>query len=869
VLAGEAGSSERSKTMPDGSVRHVLGHHLPRFGADGGIDGLYVVLIDITDRKTSEAALQESQAKASRLALVASRTSNSVMITDAGGRIEWVNDGFTRLTGFSMEEAAGRIPAKFLHGPDTRRETAEAIRRAIVAGGSINTEILHYTRDGRPQWVSTDIEPIRDALGRLSNFVILESDITGRKASEKMLREAKEVAESVSRAKSEFVANMSHEIRTPMNGVLGMTELLLDTELTDGQRRYAKNIRNSADALLNIINDILDFSKIEAGKMELDPVDFDVRELTEEVAEMAAGRAHAKGIELLCRIDENVPAAVKGDAGRLRQVLTNLVGNAVKFTERGEVLIEVRATGEVAADGASRLEFSIVDTGIGISEEALARLFTAFTQADGSTTRRFGGTGLGLVISRQLVRLMGGDIEVESMPDHGSRFWFVMTMGAAETAVAQWVTRDDLRGLGVLIVEDNRTNSDILVHHATTWGMRATAVGSAEDALAAVAAPDGRAFDLALIDWKLPGMSGIDLARTLRASTGAAPARMILLTSMTASNLAQAARDAGFAAHLCKPLRREELYRTIARALGVAGPAAEPVDACAGAQMRAAGGHVLLVEDNQVNQDIGAAMLASLGTSADIANNGIEAVALFGRNSYDLILMDCQMPEMDGFAATAEIREREAASSAKRTPIVALTANAMQGDRERCLAAGMDDYLAKPFSKMQLAAMIGRWIGGMAGAAPGKPAAVTPAAAARGAGCAPGESGIKDAERVEERDPVLDQRALANIRALERPGTPSLLERVIERYIGDAAKLCGQMRGASAAGDAQALARAAHTLKSASANVGAGGAAELCKALETGSRAGETEFAAALLNRLEPELDRVASALRQEIAVAA
>ena len=819
-------------------------------------------------------ALQESQAKAARLSLVASRTHNVVVISDADGRIEWVNDAFTQLTGYRLDEVAGKRPGSFLHGADTDQTEVARISAQVSAGAGFRSEIVNYSKSGTRYWLAIDAQALRDDKGVLTNFIAIESDITARKDAEQALRDAKEAAEAASRSKSEFVANMSHEIRTPMNGVLGMTELLLDTQLSEMQHRYAKNIRNSADALLNIINDILDFSKIEAGKMALDAVDFDVRELVEEVAEMAAGRAHSKGLELLCRIDAAVPAALRGDSGRLRQVLTNLVGNAVKFTEQGEVLIEVRpapaamnevdaaATGDAITPGMDapvsrgcRLQFSIIDTGIGITDEARKRLFTAFTQADGSTTRRFGGTGLGLAISRQLVTLMGGAIDVESMPDHGSRFWFEVELAAAETDVSGWVTRDDLRGLKVLIIEDNLNNSEILQHHAATWQMRPTAVRDAEQALKLLdqANREDRRFDLLLIDWKLPGVNGIDLALAINAAGGTQAPPMILLTSMTASNVAQSAREAGFAAHLNKPLRREELYRTIARVLGLA--ASAPAVIAPQATVRAAAGHVLLVEDNLVNQDIGAAMLDALGVSVAIANNGIEAVAMFGRDDYDLILMDCQMPEMDGFAATAEIRSREAATGAARIPIIALTANAMQGDRERCLAAGMDDYLAKPFSKPQLAAMMERW--------PARRS--VDRGADRGADRATLSAGRGEIASGAPALPVLDQAALENIRALERPGVPSLLGRVIDRYLLDAPKLIEAMRQAREQADAPALARAAHTLKSASASLGARHPAELCATLEADARNGDTAQAAALLDQLERAREQAATALRAEI----
>jgi two-component system sensor histidine kinase/response regulator len=532
---------------------------------------------------------------------------------------------------------------------------------------------------------------------------------------------ARQAAEDANRTKSEFLANMSHEIRTPMNGVLGMTELLLDTGLSDMQRRYAQNVRNSGEALLHIINDILDFSKIEAGKMDLDVVDFDVRETTEEVIELLSSRADAKGLELLCHIDEDVPSAVAGDPGRLRQVLINLVGNAIKFTECGEVAVTLKRASHRAGgthDGACTLQFTVRDTGIGIDPEARGRMFKAFMQADGSTSRRFGGTGLGLAISKQLIEMMGGEIDVDSVPGQGSTFHFTAAL-ARSVKAAQALTEPlhDLRGLHVLIVEDNPTNSTILERYVSACGLVSTVVDRGERALALMreAAARQAPYDVALVDMKMPGMNGLELGAAIRADASLAATRLIMLTSLSSADVA-AAREVGFAAYLNKPVRRAELFQCISAVMGTAPAASAPLRAAEPelpAVLR-----VLLVEDNRVNQEICKAMLKKLGCEVDLAADGRAGVeAAFG-NRYDLVLMDCQMPVMDGFEATSTIRAREAELDAElrasglppqRLPVVALTANAMTGDRERCLAAGMDDYLAKPFKKDQLEATLAKW----------------------------------------------------------------------------------------------------------------------------------------------------------------
>jgi signal transduction histidine kinase/CheY-like chemotaxis protein len=586
---------------------------------------------------------------------------------------------------------------------DIRIDTNDEVGRLSRSFAAMLTRLRSYRAqvDDARQGLEQKVEERTNALKQAANEAV----------------QLAEKADAANRAKSQFLANMSHEIRTPMNGVLGMSELLAKTHQTDQQQRFTGMIRHSANALLSVINDILDFSKIEAGKLRLEQTTFNPRSVVEEVSSLLAEPAHRKGVEVACQCDDDVSTTVRGDEGRFRQILTNLVGNAAKFTREGEIVTRVSVVerqGRIAT-----IRVSVRDSGIGISADALEHVFGGFAQADESMTRTYGGTGLGLTIAKSLTKMMGGEIGVDSEVGRGSTFWFTLPLEEVmDSSPKVEGSHSGLKGLRLLVVEDNETNRLILREQVHSWDMLADAVESAEHALPLLktAARQGQPYDMALLDMKLPGMDGLELARAIKADPSLASVGLVMLTSVDGSTHSQLDEQAGLAARLIKPVPQQDLYQCLTRVAengsGSARHDSDGDEAVPGNADR----RILLVEDNKINQEVAQEMLVALGCRVDLAENGVEAVAAHANTPYDVILMDCQMPHMDGYEATRQIRRAETAVAGPKgrndhlhVPIIAMTAHAMEGDRERCVAAGMDDYLSKPITQHDLSGAVLRW----------------------------------------------------------------------------------------------------------------------------------------------------------------
>jgi PAS domain S-box-containing protein len=797
------------------------------------------------------ARLRAKEAANRELAASVEQAEEAILTLDLGRQVTSWNLGAHRLLGRPAEVMLGQPVARIFDG-----EAADAGR---LAGRLIATrppERLEFTlaRPGAADVVvAASASQLQDETGHHAGYIVVARDVTTLKAAERALQHAKEAAETANRAKAEFLATMSHEIRTPMNGVLGMNELLLASDLTVEQRECATLVQSSAQALLQVINDILDFSKIEAGRIELETLAFDVRAIIGQALKPLALRAHEKGLELVYGVHPDVPAYVVGDPGRLRQVMVNLVGNAVKFTERGEVV--VRVEGQAAETKDVVLHIVVRDTGVGVPAAKRDLIFDAFTQADGTTTRRFGGTGLGLAITKRLVQLMHGQIWLESDEGRGSAFHFTARFAVAAAPGPAALDTSALRGLRVLVVDDNATSRRILDEMLAAWGLRPQVVEGGQAALAALdrATAAGEVPGLVITDHEMPDIDGIALAARMKRDAALAEIPIVMLSSSSLPQDHARARQFGVRGFLNKPVSQSELLNAIMAVLTPGlkespAPPGEPAPvAMNGRRMR-----VLVAEDNVVNQRVTAGLLERRGHRVVVVPNGRAALAALESQPFDLVLMDIEMPELDGFEATAVIRahEHEVRSGGRpaptgsayavprpgdsHIPIVALTAHAMKGMEERCLAAKMDGYVSKPIQVEMLDAMLARFAGASASSAPGSTPPIDRAAALRTAG-----------------------------------GDPTLLADLARLFLDDCPERLAELRAAVGGGDPDQVQRAAHVVKGSVATFAARGARDLAAELERAGRERCLDDAPALLAALEAELERVSGALRQELTTSA
>ncbi len=813
------------------------------------------ILLRRTDNSIQEQQTELSLASANMKTLL-STIPAFVYFKDTDLNYISANKALVDMIGIMPSEIVGKSDLDFF-----KKEQAEAYRKAdakIITTGQplINHEESATDKNGNTLWIETNKQPVIDDNGWVVGLVGMTLDITERKQVEKNILETNqrleieterankmaEEAKIASQAKSEFLANMSHEIRTPMNGVIGMTDLLLETNLDDTQQQYAEIVKNSGETLLYIINDILDFSKIEAGKLDIEIINFDLRSLLDDFAATMALRTEEKGLEFICSIGPEVPTYFKGDPGRLRQILTNLTGNAVKFTEKGEIVVSCHLVERLRAS--CRLHFSVKDTGIGISKDKLSTLFNKFTQADSSTTRKFGGTGLGLAISKQLSKLMGGEIGIKSEEGKGSAFWFTVELNNSDKKPVP-VKIGDLSKAKVLFIDDNATNREVVGAMLSSWNIEHTLAPNGTNGLEMLYAAyeNGMPFDIAVLDMQMPGMDGAAVGRAIKNDEKLKKTHLVLLTSMGKRGDAVLYKNVGFAAFLTKPVRQADLYDCLAQVMGIS----TKVDKATETPLitrhsinesRRAKMRLLLVEDNRTNRIVAEVILKKLGYSTDVAVNGQEALNMLKEVDYDLVFMDIQMPVMGGIEATREIRNTKSDVLDHNIPIIAMTANAMKGDREECIEAGMDDYIAKPIKKEGVRILLEKWLVGKATKRLEK----------------------KDGHRMlnDERDDENAATVFDKASMMDRlDGDENLIQTICTGFLEDIPNKIQVLKENLETGNTEIVTRQAHSIKGASSYVGGTILHEVANAMENSGNTGDMNAIKEALPRLEKEFHRL------------
>jgi two-component system sensor histidine kinase/response regulator len=809
----------------------------------GNLVGAVITFLDITARRRAEDALRTSE---ERYRLLFENNSAGVFRYSEDGVILDANDSCARLLGYSSgDEIVGLRRHDLLFDSNIEQRTWSKLKSE---GTLTNHDVCLRRKDGSPLWVVANLNWISGALSApyVEGTCI---DITERKLAEHEIKKAKDAAESSNRAKSQFLANMSHEIRTPMNGVIGMTSLLLETNLSTEQRQYAEIIHQSGNTLLNVISDILDFSKIEANKLSLEIADFDLRIPLKEAIEMVAVAAHQKGLELTCEVPSDVPRRLRGDAARLRQVLVNILANAVKFTQQGEIAVSVGLEAEY--QGTATLRFRIKDTGIGFAPDKAPFLFEAFVQADGSTTRKYGGTGLGLTICKQLVEMMGGRIGAHGVPGAGAAFWFTIVFEKQPNAPAvEAAVNFGLHAVKILVVDPNATSRTLIRTMLTAFGCRCVEAMDEESALAALhfAAYEDDPFKIAFLNSRISGKDALDLGKQIAADSALDDLTLVLMSPLGRETDARSLREFGFGGSVSKPIWEAPLREALSRAIQGKGrvPAALPevVAPPPSTIPVAAEARILVAEDNPINQQVALAILQKLGYSrADAVSNGAEAVAALQRTDYDLVLMDCQMPVMDGFEATRRIRLPETGTRNPKVPIIAVTAHAMQGDREKCLAAKLDDYLSKPIEPGPTAAMLSRWI---------RPRVPEKLAGSPAASASPKISAAAPVTIFDSKE------LLARL-----SGDADLAQKIVSGFVSDAPAQLRTLAVAIAQADFEGIRARAHALKGAAATVSAPAIRDLCIELQRAASTKDLKLAESIRSRLDEQFEQFSLAVHQ------